>query len=150
MEARERMTTLRDQLLQAGWVTAEQAEKAEDQTTRGKSRRSKRGGKGRNKAASAGRDVDLEDPKRLEVMKAIERHRLRDDYAGEIAFNFTLRGDARIRKMLVNVPTAARLGSGELAIVENGNEQEHVIVTKEAVAPIRAVDPDAIRFPRTP
>jgi uncharacterized protein YaiL (DUF2058 family) len=140
------MPTLREQLLQAGLVSAEQAQKAED-PGRGKSRRSKRGGRGRNKTTdAAGREVDLEDPKKLEVMKAIERHRLRESFEGDIPFNFTVRGDAKIRKMFVDVPTAAKLGSGALAIVENGSAQDHVIVEREAVAAIRAVDPDAVRF----
>lgn len=138
------MQTLREQLLQAGLVTAEQAEKADDKTP-AKSRRSRRSGRGRAKTG-VDRAVDLEDPKRLAIMKAIEQHRLRDDHEGEIAFNFTTRGDIKIRKLFVNVRTAARLGAGELAIVENGNAQDHIIVTKEAVAPIRAVDPDAVRF----
>lgn len=138
------MTTLREQLLQAGLVTAEQAEKAEE-PQRNKSRRSKRGGKAR-RPDGLGRDVDLEDPKKLEVMRAIEQHRVRDSVEGEIAFNFTIRGGAKIRKLFVDIPTAAKLGSGALAIVENGNDQDHVIVTREAVAPIRAVDPDAVRF----
>lgn len=139
------MTTIREQLLQAGLVTAEQAEKASE-PQRSKSRRSKRSGRGRAKTDALGRDVDLEDPKKLEVMKAIERHRLREEHAGDIAFNFTVRGDAKIRKIFVDVPTAARLGAGSLAIVENGSESEHVIVTSEAVPAIRAVDPDAVRF----
>ena len=141
------MPTLREQLLQAGLVSPEQAEKAEEKVAnKGKTRRSKRGGRGRNKA-TAERSVDLEDPKRLEVMQAIEQHKLReDDYSGEIAFNFTTRGDAKIRKLFVNVRTAAKLGAGELAIVENGGEKEHIIVTKDAVARIKAVDPDAVRF----
>lgn len=146
MRAPKLMTTLREQLLQAGLVTAEQAEKAENKVNgaNGKARRSKRGGKTRVKVD--GRTVEIDDPKKLEVLKAVEKFKLRDDYAGEIPFSFTLRGNAKIRKMLVDIPTAAKLGSGELAIVENGTEQDHVIVTSEAVASIRAVDPDAVRF----
>lgn len=141
------MPTLREQLLQAGLVTAEQAEKSEEKNSnKSKSRRSKRGGRGRSKNPLE-RSVDLEDPRRLQVMQAIEEHKLReDDYTGEIAFNFTTRGDTKIRKLFVNVKTAAKLGAGELAIVENGGEQEHIIVNKEAVDRIRAVDPDAVRF----
>ncbi|MBX2810807.1 MAG: DUF2058 domain-containing protein [Myxococcales bacterium] len=141
------MPTLREQLLQAGLVSAEQAEKAEERASnKGKARRSKRGGRGRGKAVSD-RPTEVEDPKRLEIMRAIEQHKLReDDYTGEIAFNFTTRGDTKIRKLFVNVKTAAKLGAGELAIVENGGAKDHIIVRKDAVDPIKAVDPDAIRF----
>lgn len=142
------MPTLREQLLQAGLVSAEQAEKAEERAAnKGKARRSKRGGRGRGKAPSERAATEVEDPKRLEVMRAIEQHKLReDDYSGEIAFNFTTRGDTKIRKLFVNVKTAAKLGAGELAIVEHSGSKEHIIVTRDAVDRIKAVDPDAVRF----
>ncbi len=142
------MPTLREQLLQAGLVTAEQAKKADD-SPRTKNRRSRRGGKVKS-PDGVEREPEVSDPKRLAVLQAVEAHRLREDHHGEIAFNFTIRGDAKIRKLYVNIPTAARLGAGDLAIVENGSEQDHVIVTREAVAAIRAADPAAVRFHMEP
>lgn len=134
------MSTLREQLLQQGLVSAEQAERADEKNAKNKSRRSKRGGRGRGKPG--------DDPKRQAMMQALDEHRLAEsDYAGDIAFKFTSRGDSKIRKLLVNPKTAVRLGSGELAIVESGLEPiDHIIVVRDAVGAVRAVDPEAIRF----
>ncbi|MEL6183663.1 MAG: hypothetical protein AAFU79_03495, partial [Myxococcota bacterium] len=72
------MSTLREQLLQQGLVSAEQAERADEKNAKSKSRRSKRGGRGRGKPG--------DDPKRQAMIKAIDEHRLSEaDYAGDIA-----------------------------------------------------------------
>lgn len=130
------MQSIAEQLLRQNLVTAEQAEKAEDR--RPKARRSRRGGKGRAKGEG-------EDPKRAAAAKALETHTLpEEEFIGEIPFAFTRR-NKRADELKVNIPTAARLGSGEYAIVER-NKDEHVIVKREAVAAILAADPDAVRY----
>ena len=159
------MQSLRDQLLKAGLVTKEQAQKAEGGANR---RRKRRGGRARSKPAEGGaaagetkpaetkpvkkpgdqpvnRMVDLTVPGMLEIMQAIEAHRLREDVTGEVPFYFTLR-DQRVRKVFVTHEISRGLEAGRLAIVENGATDQHIIVTVEAVSPIRAADPEAVRF----
>ena len=157
------MQSLRDQLLKAGLVTKEQAQKAEGGANR---RRKRRGGRSRTKPEGAGaeetkqaaakpvkkpgdqpvnRMVDLTLPGMLEIMQAVETHRLREDVTGEVPFYFTLR-DQRVRKLFVTHEISRGLEAGRLAIVENGAADQHIIVTSEAVSPIRAADPEAVRF----
>ena len=158
------MQSLRDQLLKAGLVTKEQAQKAEGGASR---RRKRRGGRARSKTAEGGaadetkqadakpakkpgdqpvnRMVDLTVPGMLEIMQAVESHRLREDVTGEVPFYFTLR-DQRVRKLFVTHEISRGLEAGRLAIVENGAHDQHIIVTSEAVSPIRAADPEAVRF----
>ncbi len=156
------MQSLRDQLLKAGLVTKEQAQKAEGGGNR---RRKRRGGRARkaegaptedNKQGEAkpakkpgdqpvNRMVDLTQPGMLEIMQAVESHRLREDVTGEVPFYFTLR-DQRVRKLFVTHEISRGLEAGRLAIVENGAADQHIIVTSEAVSPIRAADPEAVRF----
>ncbi len=157
------MQSLRDQLLKAGLVTKEQAQKAEGGANR---RRKRRGGRSRAKGEGAAGDenaqadakpmkkpgdqpvnrmVDLTVPGMLEIMQAVEAHRLREDVTGEVPFYFTLR-DQRVRKLFVTHEISRGLEAGRLAIVENGAADQHIIVTAEAVSPIRAADPEAVRF----
>lgn len=163
------MQSLREHLLKAGIVTEEQAAKAEARSKRGRSRRSRRGGR-RNKNPEvtvakteegtvevtetkqvAAKDqpvnrlVDVSDPIRLQIHQAIEEHRLRDAHEGEVQFHFTLR-DGRIRKMFINKPTSEALEGGKLAIVENGQIDEHIIVDSAAIPAIRTADAEAVRF----
>lgn len=171
------MQNLRDQLLKAGLVTREQADKAAHDKTRGRGPR-RGGGKGgdprsasnasgsgvsaadavprgsRPSAKPPGRTaanqpinrmVDLSDPGRLTVFQAIERHRLRDEVSGDLVFHFTLR-DGRVRKMFVCDQVSKGLESGALAIVENGSADEHIVVHREAIEAIGAIDREAVRF----
>ncbi len=89
--------------------------------------------------------VDVSDPIRLQIHQAIEEHRLRDAHEGEVQFHFTLR-DGRIRKMFINKPTSEALEGGKLAIVENGQIDEHIIVDSAAIPAIRTADAEAVRF----
>ncbi|MBK8011243.1 MAG: DUF2058 family protein [Deltaproteobacteria bacterium] len=171
------MQNLRDQLLKAGLVTREQADKAAHDKTRGRGPR-RGGGKGgdprnasgvgagagaaaasgsRPHAKGPGRSVgaqpvnrmlDLTDPARLQVFQAIERHRVRDEVSGDLVFHFTLR-DGRIRKMFVCDEVSKGLESGALAIVENGSVDDHIVVRREAIEAIGAVDREAVRFCNT-
>ena len=52
----------------------------------------------------------------------------------------------RVRKIFVNKVTSEGLEAGRLAIVEDGEAGRHVIVASAAVAAIREVDADAVRF----
>jgi uncharacterized protein YaiL (DUF2058 family) len=170
------MQSLRDQLMKAGLVTREQADKAEAAGKRGP-RRGGGGSRERGERREGGapgaapaeaqaaptaprppprpqakkgaekpvRLLDLSDPSRLRILQAIEANRVREETQGEEQFFFPLR-DGRLRKLFVNAETVARLESGGLAIVENGEAEKHVLVLSEAVAAIRAVDPEAVRF----
>jgi uncharacterized protein YaiL (DUF2058 family) len=130
------MHSLRDHLLKAGLVTKEQAAKAEAE---------KNGKKKKRRPPKKPRMIDLSDPQRLKIQQAIESHKIRKETSGEIAFNFTLR-DGRIRKMFVSKETQAGLVSGNLAIVENGEAESHIIVSSQALSVINDVDRDAVRF----
>lgn len=91
------------------------------------------------------RMLDLSDPNMLKIFQAIEEHRVREETKGDIPFHFTLR-DGHVRKIFVKKQIFEGLESGRLAIVESGEQNRHVIVQAEAVAPIREVDPEAVRF----
>src|SRR5688500_6499956 len=133
------MHSLRDHLLKAGLVTKELAAKAEAEKSGKKKKRRppKKNGhdNGKPKTHVPNRMLDLSDPQRLKIQQAIESHKVRGDTKGEIAFNFTLR-DGRIRKMFVSKEMQAGLGSGNLAIVENGEAESHIIVSSQALAQI--------------
>jgi uncharacterized protein YaiL (DUF2058 family) len=153
------MQSLRDKLLEAGLVTREQVDRSK---AAGNKRGPGGGARGGAKAAPEVprspprskeqrlkerpvRVLDLSDPARLGVLQAIEAHRLREDTLGDEPFCFTLR-DGRIRKLFVSPATVARLEAGALAIVENGADDHHLLVHAAAVEPIRAIDPEAVRF----
>jgi uncharacterized protein YaiL (DUF2058 family) len=169
------MQSLRDQLLKAGLVTVEQAERSnQGDKRRGRGREGQRneGGKdgGKVDAKAEGkvdgkpeakgqpapkpkrphngpipRMVDLSDPIRLRIFQAIEVHRLRGETQGDQPFYFTLR-DGRVRKLFVTSAISKELEGGKLAIVENGASDQHVIVAVDAVYAIREADPEAVRF----
>jgi uncharacterized protein YaiL (DUF2058 family) len=153
------MHSLRDHLLKAGLVTKEQAAKAESEKNGKKKKRrppkknghdsqgtsSSNGSNGKPKTHVPNRMLDLSDPQRLKIQQAIESHKVRGDTKGEIAFNFTLR-DGRIRKMFVSKEMQAGLENGNLAIVENGEAESHIIVSSQALTVINDVDRDAVRF----
>lgn len=124
------MQSIAEQLLRQNLVTAEQAEKAD-------------GNRKVRRRRSAKKQKPGPDPKRVAASAAIESHRLTEDFSGEIRFAFTHR-DRKKAELLVNIPTAARLGTGEFAIVEH--KDGHVIVRKEAVTTIREADPEAVRY----
>ena len=152
------MQSLRDQLLKAGLVTEEQAAKAEARNKRGKSRRSRRGGRGRGKspaggqaiaagkvAEPAGGKINLKEPEKLNFLQLIETHRLKSAYEGEVPFQFKLR-DGTESKLLLDQNTSAALKSGQLAIVENAGADDHVIVNAAGVSDIKSADPEAVRY----
>jgi uncharacterized protein YaiL (DUF2058 family) len=159
------MQSLRDKLLEAGLVTREQADRAAASGKKGGKRPGgERGGdrgpprdaapageargprpQGRKVPERPVRMLDLSDPSRLGVLQAIETHRVREETLGEEQFFFTLR-DGRVRRLFVSPATVARLEAGSLAIVENGEPEKHVLVEAGAVDPIRALDPEAVRF----
>lgn len=91
------------------------------------------------------RMIDLSDPGVLKIFQAIEAHRVAGSVKGDMPFHFSLR-DGRVRKIFVTKEIEEALGSGRLAIVENGEPEKHVIVASDAVPIIREVDPEAVRF----
>lgn len=164
------MQSLRDQLLKAGLVTVEQAERSnqgdkrrgrgrEGQRSEGSKDGEKSEAKAEGKPEPKGqpaqkkrphngpipRMVDLSDPIRLRIFQAIETHRLRGETRGDQPFYFTLR-DGRVRKLFVTPAISKELEGGKLAIVENGALDQHVIVAVDAVHAIREADPEAVRF----
>lgn len=125
-----RMQSIAEQLLRQNLVTAEQAERAEDKKPRARRARRKK--------------KDGEDQKRAAASQAIETHTVTGELEGEIRFAFTRRNKKQDH-LMVNVPTAARLGSGQYAIVE-GPDGQALIVGKEAVPAIQADEPERIRY----
>lgn len=143
------MQNLRDQLLKAGLVTEEQVTKAEAQARPRPKKKPKkpRSAPTRREVAAqpVNRMVDTSDPVRLEILQAVEEHRVRGNTRGDVEFYFSLR-DGRVRKLFVSPQISGGLASGRLAIVENGAPDTHIIVSSEAVAAIRAADANAVRF----
>lgn len=144
------MQSLRDQLLKAGLVTEEQVSKVESQRRARPKKKKKpmQASKPTKKELAAqplNRMVDTSDPARLEILQAVEIHRVRGNTRGDVEFYFPLR-DGRVRKLFVSQQISGGLASGRLAIVENGAPDSHIIVSCEAVAQIRNADADAVRF----
>lgn len=160
------MHSLRTQLLKAGLVTKEQASKADAHANRKTKRRrtrkrnpeapqaakpaapvapKPRSPRNRLKQQPLNRLMDLSDPNKLQVFQAIDTHRVRNEVEGDVPFYFTLR-DGRVRRLYVSEEVSRGLEGGRFAIVENGEPEEHILVTSEAVSPIRAADPNAVRF----
>lgn len=162
------MMSLRDQLLKAGLVTEDQVAKAEAATKKG----GRRSPGGRDRPRGQGpkpgqegaeakpkqpqpskksdrpglpRMLDMSDPIKLQILQAIEAHRVRVDTKGEVPFYFPLR-DGRVRKMFVTQAVMGELEAGKLAIVEHGEVERHILVAAEAVSAIREADPEAVRF----
>lgn len=166
--SRNFMQSLRDQLLQAGLVTKEQVNKADaDEHRKGRRKRSRRRPQAdaapkpaeapaaaspqprkngaKLKQQPLNRLMDLSDPDTLRVFQAIDAHRVRNEVEGEVPFYFTLR-DGRVRRLYVSEEVSRGLEGGRFAIVENGEPEQHILVTAEAVSSIRAADPQAVRF----
>ncbi len=143
------MQNLRDQLLKAGLVSEEQVTKVESQRrSRPKKKKRPIQAKPTKKEIAAqplNRMVDTSDPARLEILQAVEIHRVRGNTRGDVEFYFPLR-DGRVRKLFVSQQISGGLASGRLAIVENGAPDSHIIVSSEAVSAIRAADANAVRF----
>ena len=129
------MQNLREKLVSAGLVTANDAAKAEVN----KDRKSKRR---RSRRRSSFNTPDGANP---EVLKVIESHRVRGDTRGDAEFNFENR-DGTVGKLFVTKDIAHGLAAGRMAVVEFGGPQRHVLVEAAAVDAIRAADPAAIRF----
>jgi uncharacterized protein YaiL (DUF2058 family) len=158
------MQNLREQLLKAGLITEEQIsdadaraekEQAKKKRAPGKPRREEKKEPDRPKLSKKqlmkqplNRMLDLSDPRLLKIFQAIEEHRLREDAKGEMPFHFTLR-DGHVRKIMLTEQVVRALEKGELAIVESGEKDRHVIVRAEAVPIIREADADAVRFANT-
>lgn len=139
------MQSLRDQLLKAGVVTKEQVTQVESQQKPRRKKPKNRDNGRRAARATPNRMVDLTDPVLLQIAQAIETNKVLEPTRGEHAFNFALR-DGRVRKMFVTNAISKRLESGELAIVENGAPDQHIIVKATAVPAITGVDAEAVRF----
>ncbi|MCA9555006.1 MAG: DUF2058 family protein [Myxococcales bacterium] len=149
------MQSLRDQLLKAGLVTEDQVSKVEaaDASKVRKKRRKKPSKPASERAPGSNgerrmpmpRVMELNEPSRLQIFQAIERHRVRGETRGEMEFYFKLR-DGRVRKMFVSKEISGGLQSGRLAIVENGEPEKHIIVGCDAVSPIAEIDPGMVRF----
>ncbi len=160
------MQNLREQLLKAGLVTKEQVDRSQTKPKRKKKsgNKTRRGQNpssdkvpqrmpGASKHPSSkdsahqpvNRMLDVSNPKTLEIIRAIEEHRIREQTEGDRRFHFTLR-DGRVRKLFVNDLVAQGLESGNFPIVENGAADQHIIVSSEAVAAIRDADSAAVRF----
>jgi len=147
------MQNLREKLAKAGLVSDDQVAKAEATASRRARERKKTGRPDSRRrprldsspARGAGPDAGPDDESTLRILRVIEQHRVRGDTRGEQEFHFELR-DGRVRKLFLTRDVSHGLAAGRLAVVEWGEPDRHIVVEREAVPKIRAVDGQAIRF----
>lgn len=141
------MQNLRDKLLGAGLISEAEATKAEaavERKARAGGGKRRRGGRG-SAVGMLERQEVVQTPERLAIMQVIEEHRVRGDTRGIEEFHFEVRG-GRIRKMFITREVAHGLTSGRMGIVEWGEPDRHILVAREAIDKIRALDHEAVRF----
>jgi len=127
------MQSLRDKLISAGLVT--DAPKTQEESAAPRKNRKRRSAAPREVAPGTN----------LELMKLTEAHRVRGDTRGGEEFQYELR-DGELRKMLVTREIAHGLTAGRMAIVESGEPGRCLLVHRDAVEPVAAIDPAAIRY----
>jgi uncharacterized protein YaiL (DUF2058 family) len=83
----------------------------------------------------------------LQLRQIIDYWKVPADPAGNRRWYFTTR-DQTIKYLYVSGPTAAQLGSGQLAIVEypEAMDTPYVLIDREAAELIARVDPVYVRF----
>ena len=143
------MQSLRDKLLQAGVVTAEQAEQ-----NRAKAQAEKRP-KPRHEPAKPVRVESEKDKERRLNRELADRQKkiraLCDEQEvverGEQAFYFRTR-KRELRRLYLLPAQVAALEKGELAIVDrpNGNDRPHALVPRNTAEQVLALEPRALRF----
>jgi uncharacterized protein YaiL (DUF2058 family) len=157
------MQNLRDKLLKAGLVSAEQVKKAEE---KGKPKaRPKPDPKAeleerQRREAFAAHDAEIAEEHRREAAKVaearkqseraralralVQEHKLRDTF-GEVPFHYVKRS-GKIGKLVLTEEIARLLEGGNAAVVEDPGQPECVVVPGEAASRFYAIDPKAIRF----
>jgi uncharacterized protein YaiL (DUF2058 family) len=148
------MLNLKDKLLKAGLVTAEQVKKVEDEEA---AKRSKKGGR------TAADDESDRWRKRLEQLKAagkaeqyevirgwVERHRLDNKTAvpSEEATRFHFaKGDGSIGHVTLEPDVQAKLSAGEAGIIAfmGYNGLEHAVVPADLAKDVHVVKPEWLR-----
>ena len=143
------MQNLREKLAKAGLVSEDQVAKAEATASRRARERKKTGRPDSRRRprldSNPAQGASPDDESTLRILRAIEQHRVRGDTRGEQEFHFELR-DGRVRKLFLTRDVSHGLAAGRLAVVEWGEADRHIVVEREAVPKIRAVDGEAIRF----
>jgi uncharacterized protein YaiL (DUF2058 family) len=141
------MQSLRDKLLQAGLVTAEQAEKS-----RSKPEALKRPPRGPSLPARVETDKERERRENRELADKQKKIRALCDAhevseRGEQTFFFRTR-KRELRRLLLKPEQVASLEKGELAVVDrpNGNERPHALVPRDIAEQVLALEPRALRF----
>jgi len=151
------MQNLRDKLLKAGLVTAEQAKQADKPA---KPDRKKLEEERQRREAFAARDAELAEERKKELSKLQEArlqseraHKLRalvqqfriQEPLGEVTFHYVKRS-GKIGKLLLTAETAKLLEGGMAAVVEDPGQPDCVVVPSKAAEKFYAVDVKAIRF----
>jgi uncharacterized protein YaiL (DUF2058 family) len=161
------MPSLRDQLLKAGVITAEQKRQVDQQKRRAQKQHkpghvdevaqaqqrqayeaklaAQRAADQQRAAAQRARLEARE--KFLQIRHIIDYWKVPADLTGNRRWYFTTR-DQTIKYLYVSEPIAAQLGSGQLAIVEypEAMDTPYVLIDHEAAELIAHVDPGYVRF----
>jgi uncharacterized protein YaiL (DUF2058 family) len=161
------MQNLRDQLLKAGLANKQQKQQIE--TEKRRSRKRQQRGKAeevaqeqqrlahearleaqraadRERAAAQRADLDARE-KLLRLQNIIDYWQLDEDDKADRPWHFTTRHNT-INHVYVSRPTANRLTSGDVAIVEHPYREDmrYVLVEHDAAVHIEPIDPDLVRF----
>lgn len=163
------MQNLRDQLLKAGLANKQQKQQIETEKRRSRKRQKKgraeetaqvqqrlahearmeaQRAADRERAAVQRAEIDARE-KLLRLQNIIAYWQLDEDEIdrADRPWYFTTR-DNTINHLYVSKPTANRLTSGEVAIVEHPEREDmhYVLVEHDAAAHIDPIDPDLVRF----
>ncbi len=162
------MQNLRDKLLKAGLVSADDVKKAEQKRPpRPEPRREPRS-ESRSESeeerkvreAFAAREAEKAEERKREAAKAHEarmqsqrakalqalvREHKMQDALGEVAFHYVKRS-GKIGKLALKAELAGLLEKGQAAVVEDPGQPECVVVPAKAAEKFYAVDPKSIRF----
>lgn len=131
------MQNLRDKLMNAGFVS--ETDKSRADTTAEKAGSDPKRKRRRRPRSLAG------DGEITPLVRAVDDHRVRGDIRGASEFQLEER-NGTVRMLLLTNEIVHGLNIGRMAIVEVGSPARFVLVHRDAVAKIRTIDPEAIRF----
>jgi uncharacterized protein YaiL (DUF2058 family) len=155
------MQNLRDKLLKAGLVTADQVKNADKKPERKKDppRPQRSEEERQRREAFAARDAEVAEQRKKELAKLqesrmqserahklralVQQHRITE--TGDTHFHYVKRS-GKIGRLLVTAETAKLLEGGVAAVVEDPGQPDAVVVPSKAAEKFYAVDPKSIRF----
>jgi uncharacterized protein YaiL (DUF2058 family) len=154
------MQNLRDKLLKAGLVSADDVKKAEQKRPPRPEPRRESEDERKVREAFAAREAEKAEERKREAAKvqearmqsqrakalqALVREHKIQDALGEVPFHYVKRS-GKIGKLALNAPLAGLLEKGQAAVVEDPGQPEAVVVPAKAAEKFYAVDAKSIRF----